>query len=320
VEDLSPEGHKLAIFDGELHYRWFMERTDPLGLDEAYFFLLQDKPLEGEEPIATGPGDTFIPPRQWLDGDALSGQDVVLWWVPLLYTKKGGPWWCMPDPEPDFSPCEAILHAEPAGELRQPTAEELAVLEAAPTPTSEAAAATAAPTPTPRPIEGSDPETIILNAGCGACHKIGPIGEAHKVGPDLSAIGLTAGGRVPGMSATDYIRQSILEPNAYLAPACPNGPCLPNIMPRDYAMRLSAAQQEMMVEFLLTQEGAEPTPAAVGSGATVAAPTAVPKPAAAAKVVPPSTGLSSLTVAQIALAVVVLVVSAYAIFRDRTHV
>jgi hypothetical protein len=140
------------------------------------------------------------------------------------------------------------------------------------------------------------------------------------VGPDLSAIGLTAGGRVPGMSATDYIRQSILEPNAYLAPACPNGPCLPNIMPRDYAMRLSAAQQEMMVEFLLTQEGAEPTPAAVGSGATVAAPTAVPKPAAAAKVVPPSTGLSSLTVAQIALAVVVLVVSAYAIFRDRTHV
>ena len=36
-----------------------------------------------------------------------------------------------------------------------------------------------------------------------------------------------------------------------------------------------------------------------------------------AKVVPPSTRLSSLTVAQIALALVVLVVSGYAIFRDR---
>ncbi len=316
VEGLSPEGHKLAIFDGELHYRWFMERTDPLGLDEAYFFLLQDKPLEGEEPIMTGPGDTFIPPRQWLDDDPLSGEDVVLWWVPLLYTKKGGPWWCMPDPEPDFSPCEAILHAEPAGELRQPTAEELAILEAAVTPTSEATSATAAPTATPRPIEGSDPATIILNAGCGACHKIGAIGEAHKVGPDLSAIGLTAGGRVPGMTATEYIRQSIVEPNAYLAPACPNGPCLPNIMPRDYATRLSAAQQNTMVEFLLEQEGEEPTPEAVGSGATAGA-TPLPKPAVAAKVAPPSSRLSSLTVVQIALALVVLVVSGYAIFRDR---
>jgi hypothetical protein len=319
VEDLSPEGHKLAIFDGDLHYRWFMERTDPLGLDEAYFFLLQDKPLEGEEPITTGPGDTFIPPRQWLDGDALSGEDIVLWWVPLLYTKKGGPWWCMPDPDPDFSPCEAILHAEPAGELRQPTAEELAVLEAQPTPTSEAPAATAAPTATPRPIEGSDAPTIILNAGCGACHKIGSIGEAHKVGPDLSAIGLTAGGRVPGMTAAEYIHESILTPNAYLAPACPNGPCLPNIMPRDYATRLSAAQQDTLVEFLLSQQGSEPTPASVGSGATAAA-TPLPKPAAAAKVVPPSSRLSSLTIAQIALALVVLVVSGYAIFRDRSKI
>ena len=157
---------------------------------------------------------------------------------------------------------------------------------------------------------------VLVNAGCGACHKIGSIGEAHKVGPDLSAIGLTAGGRVPGMTAEAYIRQSILEPNAYLAPACPNGPCLPNIMPRDYATRLSAAQQDTMVEFLLAQQGAEPTPASVGSGATAAA-TPLPKPAAAAKVVPPSTRLSSLTVAQIALALVVLVVSGYAIFRDR---
>lgn len=323
VEGLSPEGHKLAIFDGDVHYRWFMERTDPLGLDEAYFFLLQDKPLEGEEPIVTGPGDTFIPPRQWIDGDALSGEDVVLWWVPLLHTKKGGPWWCMPDPEPDFSPCEAILHAEPAGELRQPTAEELAALQAAPTPTSPADTPTAAPTPTPRPIEGSDPQTIILNAGCGACHKIGAIGEAHKVGPDLTAIGLTAGGRVPGMTAEEYIRQSVLEPNAYLAPACPNGPCLPSIMPRDYATRLSVAQQDTLVAFLLAQQGEEPTPAAVGAGTPAAGTpasgaTPLPKPAVVAKVAPPSNRISSLTAVQIGLALVVLVVSAYALFRDRS--
>ncbi|HOU41056.1 MAG TPA: hypothetical protein PK829_07290, partial [Promineifilum sp.] len=227
-----------------------------------------------------------------------------------------GPWWCMPDPEPDFSPCEAILHAEPAGELRQPTAEELAILQAAPTPTTEADVATAAPTPTPRPIEGSDPQTIILNAGCGSCHKIGAIGEAHKVGPDLSAIGLTAGGRVPGFTAEQYIRQSVLEPNAYLAPACPNSPCLPSIMPRDYATRLSPAQQDTLVAFLLTQQGEEPTPAAVGAGTGMATP--LPKPAVVAKVAPPSNRISSLTVAQIVLALVVVVVSAYALFRDRS--
>jgi hypothetical protein len=318
VEDLSPEGHKLAIFDGDLHYRWYMERTDPLGLDEAYFFLLQEKPLEGDEPIATGPGDTFIPPRQWIDDDALSGQDVVLWWVPLLYTKKGGPWWCMPDPDPDFSPCEAILHAEPAGELRQPTAEELAVLEAAPTPTSEAAAATAAPTATPRPIEGSDAETIILNAGCGACHKIGSIGEAHKVGPDLSAIGLTAGGRVPGMSGRSV--HSPIHPGAERLP----GSGLPQraVPAQHHAARLRHAPERGPAGYDggipcwhskgLSQRRRRSAPARRSPR-----PTPLPKPAAAAKVVPPSTRLSSLTVAQIALAVVVLLVSGYAIFRDR---
>ena len=317
VDGVSPEGHKLATFDGDLHYRWALERTDPLGLDEAYLFLLREKPLEGDGPITTGPGDTFIPPRQWIDGDALSGEDIVLWYVPLLNTKKGGPWWCMPDPEPAFSPCEAILRAEPMGELRQPTPEELAALqlEALPTPTSDAAAPTAAPTPTPRPIEGVDAPAIILNAGCGSCHKIGAIGEAHKVGPDLSAIGLNAGGRVPGMSGADYIRNSILHPNAYMAPACPNGPCLPNIMPRDYEARLSASQVDTLVEFLLAQVGAEP--ATVGSGQAAANPTPLPKPAAAAKVIPPSSRLSSLTAVQIALAAVVLLVSGYVLLRDR---
>src|SRR5690606_27822124 len=100
-------------------------------------------------------------------------------------------------------------------------------------------------------IDGIEPDEIILNAGCGACHKIGSLGEAHKVGPDLTYIGLTAGERVPDMSAEAYIRQSILEPNAYLAPECPNAPCLPNIMPQNFSSRLSPAQIDTIVAFLL---------------------------------------------------------------------
>lgn len=267
VKDLSPEGHKLATFDNDLHYRWSMERTDPLGLDEGYLFLLKWNENEGEGPITTGPGDMFVPPRQWLDSDPLSGQNIVLWHVPLLNTKKGGPWWCQPDPEPDFSPCESILHADPSGELRQPTAEEIAEQQAQieNEPTTEATAIPSQPSATPRPIGGVTAEEIILNAGCGNCHKIGDIGEAHKVGPDLSYIGLTAEDRVPDMSAEDYIKQSILEPNAYLAPECPNTSCLPNIMPQNFSMRLTDSQMETLVAFLMDQQGVSPAPPTIGS-------------------------------------------------------
>jgi len=263
----------LATFDGDLHYRWSMEPTDPFGLDEGYLFLLQFKENEGDGPIVTGPGDTYMPPRQWIDGDTLSGENIVLWHVPLLKTKKGGPYWCQPDPEPAFSPCETILHAVPAGELHQPTVEELATTEPTavptnvpgqtPTPTN-----TPAPTPTVRSIEGSDVEEIILNAGCGSCHQIGALGEGHKVGPDLSNISLVAAERQSGQSAEEYIRQAILEPNAYLAPDCPNGPCLANIMPRDYANRLSPQQLDSIVNYLLEQQSAAFTAPEPGSSDT----------------------------------------------------
>jgi hypothetical protein len=255
VEDLSPDGFKLATFDEDLHLRWLMERTDPLRLDEGYLFLLQFNENEGEGLITTGPGDTYIPPRQWINGDPLSGENIVLWFVPLLNTKKGGPYWCQPDPEPAFSPCEAILRAEPSGDLQQPTLEELATVQPTPEPaTSPTPTSTPAPTATPRPIDGDSVEEIILNAGCGSCHQIGSLGEGHKVGPDLSNIGLVAEENPQGLSAEEYIQQAIVDPNAILAAQCPNGPCLANIMPRDYESRLLPQQIDALVDFLLDQK------------------------------------------------------------------
>jgi hypothetical protein len=74
------------------------------------------------------------------------------------------------------------------------------------------------------------------------------------VGPDLSSIGILAAQRVPGESASDYLRASIVVPEAYLAPDCPNGPCLAGIMPGDYANRLTAGQIDTLVDFLLEQK------------------------------------------------------------------
>jgi hypothetical protein len=302
VDDISPDGHKLATYDEDLHYRWFMEKTDPLGLDEGYLFLLQFNKDEGAGPITTGPGDTFIPPRQWIDGDPLSGENIVLWFVPLLNQKRGGPYWCIPDPEPAFSPCDAVLHAQPAEELRQPTLEELATLEPKSTPdlmVTPTPTMIPAPSATPRPLEGVDPEEILNNAGCTSCHQIGELGEAHKVGPDLSRIGLLDSQALYNMPLDEYIRQSIVDPNTILTPNCPNGPCLPNIMPRDYATRLDNQQVEILVQHLLEQQADEPiltAPELAENTDSTFSPKAFPAPKNARRIVPEPSLASTIVV------------------------
>jgi hypothetical protein len=258
-ERLSPSGEILSTFTDEGGYKWIPQFTDPLEQDEGWLFLLTHRESEGDGPIATGPADSFWPPGQWLDGETLSGNNPVLWYVPILKTKHGEPWWCMPDPEPDYSPCNAVLRAESVGQELQitptpsPSPEHLDTV----TPTVESRP-TMSPTPfatsTLRPIAGEQAQGIILNSGCGSCHVIGSLGESGKVGPDLSNIGIDAGNRAPGQSADEFIRESILNPSAFIAPNCPNGPCLDNIMPADYKTRLTDNQIRTLVDFLLLQQ------------------------------------------------------------------
>lgn len=121
------------------------------------------------------------------------------------------------------------------------------------------------------------------------------MGESHKVGPDLTYIGITAAERVPNMTAEEYLRQSILEPNAYLAPECPNTSCLPGIMPQNFHLRLTDDQLNTVVAFLMTQQGPAPTPVPIGSGLSV---TATPKSGGSSKVATPvpAPSMSSTTV------------------------
>lgn len=309
VDDVAPDGTKLATFDGDSLYTWQMTRTDPLGLDEARLFVLQKKAEEGDGPIPTGPGDTFQPPRQWLDEEPLPGQDIVVWFVPLLKTRKSDPLWCMPDPEPGLNQCMAILRVAPAAELRQPTLAEIETARATPVATPTAVPTpvlTPEATPTPRPVEGDDVADLILNAGCGSCHTIGALGEARKVGPDLTYMADVAAGRVPGLSAADYVRQAILEPNAYIVSDCPNGPCLANIMPRDYGQRLTGEQIDLIVDYLLTTVATAAAPAtAAPIGATTSLST--PKAQPAAKTTPLSPTADNMPAIAIQILLVTLV-------------
>ncbi len=83
------------------------------------------------------------------------------------------------------------------------------------------------------------------NLGCEVCHSLNP--GQRLVGPSLAGIGTAAADRVPGLEAAGYIRQSIVDPDAYTVPGYPAGQML-----QDYEDRLSPEELEGLVTYLMT--------------------------------------------------------------------
>lgn len=113
----------------------------------------------------------------------------------------------------------------------------------------------AQPTPTPLPSDASPVDigkSVYAAAGCAGCH--GEPGGAGVVGPNLGGIATRAGSTVPGKSAEEYIRESIVNPSAYVAPECPSGPCAAGLMPQTFGQTLSPAELDGLVQYLLTLE------------------------------------------------------------------
>lgn len=114
-------------------------------------------------------------------------------------------------------------------------------------------AAAEAPTPTPLP-EGASPvelgKSLFTAQGCVGCHGE-PYGAGGGIGPNLGGVATRAAERVPGQSAEEYIRESIINPGAFVVPDCPSGPCQP-VMPPTYKDKLSEDELEALVQYLLT--------------------------------------------------------------------
>ena len=81
---------------------------------------------------------------------------------------------------------------------------------------------------------------------CILCHAID--GQGGTRGPDLSGVASTAGDRVAGLSAEEYIRQSILDPKAYVVDG------FDPIMPENVVNVLGEDNFEDIVAFLMTLE------------------------------------------------------------------
>ena len=79
-------------------------------------------------------------------------------------------------------------------------------------------------------------------AGCTSCHSIEP--GAGGVGPSLSGIGAAAGTRVSGVSAADYLRKSITDPESFIVEGYNGG-----VMPDGWD--LTDAQIDSLVDYLL---------------------------------------------------------------------
>lgn len=81
---------------------------------------------------------------------------------------------------------------------------------------------------------------------CILCHAIA--GQGGTRGPDLSGVASRAVGRVTGVSAEEYIRQSILDPKAYVVDG------FDPIMPANVINVLGQDDFEDIVAFLMTLE------------------------------------------------------------------
>ncbi|MFY9826314.1 MAG: cytochrome c [Thermoanaerobaculia bacterium] len=110
---------------------------------------------------------------------------------------------------------------------------------------------------------------------CSACHGDPHVPGSNNIGPHLGGIGVVAASRIKGKPAEQYIYESILQPDAFIAPECKNGaPCQsPSAMP-EYSTLINLQDAADLLAYLLEQKAPPPaaraaaSPAAAASSAT----------------------------------------------------
>jgi mono/diheme cytochrome c family protein len=91
-------------------------------------------------------------------------------------------------------------------------------------------------------------EQIFTAAGCAGCHTFGPAGSNGTIGPDLDDLQAAATKYAKNQTPEEYVRESIVQPDAFLVPG------FGNAMP-SFEGRLTDEQIQTLTEYLLQNGG-----------------------------------------------------------------
>ncbi len=89
-------------------------------------------------------------------------------------------------------------------------------------------------------------ETLFATVGCSGCHSTG---TNTLVGPGFSGLSDRAGSTVEGQSAEEYVRESIMKPNAFIV-----GGGTVSAMPSTFGAQLEDGEVDDLVAYLLSIE------------------------------------------------------------------
>lgn len=118
------------------------------------------------------------------------------------------------------------------------------------------------PTPVPWPVTVGDlAEAVtgdatagkaVYDARCSSCHGDPTQAGSNAVGPWSGAFKDVAATRKDGYTAHDYVYESVMNPNAFIAPDCPSGPCAsPSGMPANFSQQLQLQDMADLLAYLL---------------------------------------------------------------------
>lgn len=111
-----------------------------------------------------------------------------------------------------------------------------------PTPDTVIGKLPTAPPTAGNPVAG---KAVFVSSGCGACHVFTPAAATGKVGPNLDDLATLAKQANQG-SLADFVKTSITDPAAYVAPGFSAG-----IMPATYGTSIKPQQLADLVAFLV---------------------------------------------------------------------
>jgi cytochrome c oxidase subunit 2 len=98
--------------------------------------------------------------------------------------------------------------------------------------------------PQPGGGSGTAGGVIFTKNGCGACHTLTAVpGATGKVGPDLDTLSPSA--KAAGQKLIPFIKQSIVDPNAYIAKGYQ-----PGVMPGTFGTTIPHQQLNVLVAFI----------------------------------------------------------------------